>query len=199
MSNILLWVGVGLVAVLVVVLALAVKLTVLASLAAVVFRRMDSDHAAVSGRWRLRTGESDDARCPPTDGATEAGVTRSTRVTKALREFVERDVSWLTIESRHSSVRVVSSDATAVNYATGGSRIERRLSDEIEVQATADWRGDVLHVELSTSCDARVEEKYTASEDRGCLEVEVQLIVPDAGLHLELTRTYDRIEDGGPF
>jgi len=42
-------------------------------------------------------------------------------------------------------------------------------------------------------------EKYTPSEDRGCLEVEVRLIVPDAGLNMRLIRTYDRTEHGGPI
>ena len=192
MNGILLWVGVTLL----IALALAVKLTLVGGLAAVVSRRIESDDAAVSGRWRLRAGGTGKgAPHGPASSSPEA----TTRVAGALRRFVERDVSWLKIERRHGAVRVVSSDATVMNYATGGSRIERRLSDGITVQATADWRGDELHLELSPSGDARVEEKYTPSEDRGCLEVEVQLIVPDAGLNMQLTRNYDRTENAGPI
>ena len=189
MNGILLWVGVTLL----VVLGLALKVSFLGGLAAIVSRWMDSDNAAVSGRWRLRAG-----------GTGKMGNTRhspevTTRVAGALREFVERDVSWLEIERRHAAVRVISAEGTVVNYATDGFKIERRLSDGITVQATADWRGDELHLELNTCGDARVEEKYTPSEDRGCLEVEVRLIVPDAGLNMRLIRTYDRTEHAGPI
>ena len=192
MNGILLWVGVTLL----IALALAVKLTLVGGLAAVVSRRIESDDAAVSGRWRLRAGGT--GKGPP-HGPASSSPEATTRVAGALRRFVERDVSWLKIERRHGAVRVVSSDATVMNYATGGSRIERRLSDGITVQATADWRGDELHLELSTSGDARVEEKYTPSEDRARLEVEVQLIVPDADLNMQLTHTYDRTENAGPI
>ena len=88
---------------------------------------------------------------------------------------------------------VISAEGTVVNYATDGFKIERRLGDGITARATADWHGDELHLELNACGDARVEEKYTPSADRGCLVVEVQLIVPNAGLHMQLTRTYDRV------
>ncbi len=192
MNGILLWVGVTLL----VVLGLALKVSALGGLAAVVSRWMDSDNAAVSGRWRLRAGGTGKVA---THGTASSSPEVTTRVAGALREFVERDVSWLEIERRHAAVRVISAEGTVVNYATDGFKIERRLSDGITVQATADWRGDELHLELNTCGDARVEEKYTPSEDRGCLEVEVRLIVPDAGLNMRLTRTYDRTEHAGPI
>ena len=191
MDGILLAVGV----VLAVVLALVAKVSLLGGLAAIVSRWMDSDDAAVSGRWRLRAGGIGKVATHGTASSPEV----TTRVAEALREFVERDVSWLEIERRHGAVRVVSAEGTVVNYATDGFKIERKLSDGITVQATADWRGDELHLELNTCGDVRVEEKYTPSEDRGCLEVEVRLIVPDAGLNMRLTRTYDRTEHAGPI
>ncbi len=209
MDRILLAVGVALV----VVLALVAKLSFLAGLAAAVSRRMDSDDTAVAGRWRLRDGEGGALSHPPTHGTTKAGGTvqvashgaasgsreATARVAGALRGFVERDVSWLKIERTHAAVRVISAEGTVVNYATDGFKIERRLGAGITVQAKADWCGDELHLELSTSGDARVEETYTPLEDRGCLEVEVQLIVPEAGLDMQLTRTYDRTENAGPI
>ncbi len=192
MNGILLWVGVTLL----VVLGLALKVSALGGLAAVVSRWMDSDNAAVSGRWRLRAGGTGKVA---THGTVSGSPEVTTRVAGALREFVERDVSWLEIERRHAAVRVISAEGTVVNYATDGFKIERRLSDGITVQATANWRGDELHLELNTCGDARVEEKYTPSEDRARLEVEVQLMVPDADLNMQLTHTYDRTENAGPI
>ena len=117
---------------------------------------------------------------------------------EALRGFVERDVSWLQLERRKAVARVISRDGTAVNYATDGSKIERRLSDGTMVQAKAHWLGDELHLELGAAGDARVEEKYTPSEDHGSLAVDVQLIVPGAGLYMQIARTYDRTENAEP-
>ncbi len=87
MNGILLWVGVTLL----VVLGLALKVSFLGGLAAIVSRWMDSDNAAVSGRWRLRAGGTGKVA---THSTASCSPQVTTRVAGALREFVERDVSW---------------------------------------------------------------------------------------------------------
>ena len=109
MNGILLLAG----ATLLVVLGLALKVSFLGGLAAIVSRWMDSDNAAVSGRWRLRAGGTGKVA---THGTASSSPEVTTRVAGALREFVERDVSWLEIERRHAAVRVISAEGTVVNY-----------------------------------------------------------------------------------
>ena len=75
MNGILLWVGVTLL----IALALAVKLTLVGGLAAVVSRRMESDDAAVSGRWRLRASGTGKVAPSGTAGSSPEATTQVAR------------------------------------------------------------------------------------------------------------------------
>ena len=165
--------------------AVAVKLSVLVALCATVLRR--GDRSPVSGAWALRGGERR-ALSARYDGP------RLTPLARALMSLVDRDLSRLEITPSGRTVTVRSADGQVLNYGTHDSLITRRLTEDVEVQATWYRQGDTLLLESGVGEEGKIIEVYERAGEH--LKAETKVTVPACGLERSFSRLYERASAG---
>jgi len=164
-----------------VVIALAIKLSVLVALGVEVLRR--AERWPVSGLWTLRGGGID--AIVPAERAPALPP-----MAQALLDFACRDRVGFAIVPSGATVTMRSEDGRVLSYGTPASRITRVLADGVEVQATWYRRGDVLCLESDAGAGAKITETYERVGSH--LRAETRVVVPAYGLDRTRARVYER-------
>ena len=118
--------------VLVVLVAVAVKISILVGLAVGGAKMLGSDGTILVGRWVLQPDVS-----PGISTETRFSATSSALDVMALTRLANRDMASLDLVIAPSTVSVFSTEGAATNYARGNTTIERTIENDVIVRASA--------------------------------------------------------------
>lgn len=164
-----------------VVLALAIKVSLLVAHAGEVLRR--AERWPVSGAWTLRNGGSDAIR-------SDERMAELPLSAQALLDFARRDRVNLAIVPSGATVTLRSEGSQGLSYGTPASRITRHLADGVAVRATWHREGDVLCLESDAGDGAKMLETFERVGPH--LQAETRVVLPAYGLDRARARVYER-------
>jgi hypothetical protein len=164
-----------------VVAAVALKVSVLIGIAVAAFRRFD--RWPVYGVWYQ---EADELGRPSFD---REGDTRSP-LFEALSALLDRDMRRIEISRSGDTVVVRSADGVPVSYGSAGCRVTRSLGEGLQLESTWLRQGDVMKLESDLGGKGKLIETYECAGQ--AMQVELRITVPSSQLDRMEVRRFRR-------